>query len=204
MNKFLYAAIGNGSVLAYGIDSVTGAMTPVAGSPFAVSDDIDHVLAIKVSGNCFLYGTSNFNSKMFVYRINWNTGVLAPLPDLTTASAGHAQSIGLFARIGAPSTFLFVADWDETKTSGSIEAYSITRSTGALTAVTGLTLGDRQMPASLSVGPGNYLFVANTAGSLLAYGINDSTGALTAVPGSPFSAGGFALSVATASLTPYY
>jgi 6-phosphogluconolactonase len=204
MNKFLYAAIGNGSVRAYEIDPGTGVLTTVAESPFAGSDDIDRILAINVDGKCFLYGTSSVNSKMFTYGIDWNTGVLTPLPILTISTPGFAQSMGLFKRVMAPSPFLYVAHWDQTKTSGSIAAYSIDRISGALTPVTGLALGDWQMPASLSVGPGNYLFVANTANNVLSYHIDDATGALTPVPGSPFSAGAFAASIATTSLTPYY
>ncbi len=204
LNKFLYAAIGDGSVLAYSIDPDTGALTPVAGSPFAGSDHIDHVIAINVDGNCFLYGTSNFNSTMSAYGIDWNTGVLTSLPGLTIATAGYSQSMGLFKRVMAPSPFLYIAHWDQTKTTGSISAYSINRVSGALTPVTGLALGDWQMPVSLSVGPGNHLFVANTAGNVLVYGIDDATGALTSTPGSPFSAGASSSSVATTSLAPYY
>ena len=78
---------------------------------------------------------------------------------------------------------------------GTVSAYTINSSTGALRAVAGSPFAAGQFPISVTVDPsGRFAYVANecescTRGTVSAYTINSSTGALSVVSGSPFAAG---------------
>jgi len=76
---------------------------------------------------------------------------------------------------------------------GGISAYAITRSNGALTAMTQSPFLTATPHTDIVVGDpaGKFLFAADTAdGEIAVFQIDPNTGALTAVAGSPFPAGG--------------
>lgn len=83
--------------------------------------------------------------------------------------------------------FVFVKNqWD-----GTVAAFTVNPTTGALTAVTGspFDIGDC-CSASLDADPtSRFVYVPVSADSLVVLGVNQSTGALTPVSGSPFDIG---------------
>jgi len=85
--KFLYVTNNNdsaGGISAYNIDFNTGALTPIAGSPFATGSagSFPGPSAMVVNNN-FLYvalaGSANANNKIVGFAIDPNTGVLTAL-----------------------------------------------------------------------------------------------------------------------------
>ncbi len=82
--------------------------------------------------------------------------------------------------------------------SGTISAYEVDRTTGALTQVRRSPFGTHKNPWGVALVPGRFVYVANGVGTnqrsrlrskVTAYMINPTNGALTRVAGSPFSAG---------------
>jgi 6-phosphogluconolactonase (cycloisomerase 2 family) len=74
--------------------------------------------------------------------------------------------------------------------SNDVSAYTISSTTGALTAVVGSPFAAGTTPNAVTVSPnGQFLYVANGGGNVSAYTIASGTGVLTAVAGSPFAAG---------------
>jgi 6-phosphogluconolactonase (cycloisomerase 2 family) len=74
--RFLYAA-GSGSISAFSVDLTTGALTPVAGSPFVYTGSGSIVID---PAQQFLYASGNLNSSPIVlaYMIDPTTGALTP------------------------------------------------------------------------------------------------------------------------------
>ena len=74
---------------------------------------------------------------------------------------------------------------------GSVSAYTIDATSGALTPVTGSPFKAGSGTTGVAVDPrGKFAYVSNyTSGNVSAYTINASTGALTQLAGSPFAAG---------------
>jgi 6-phosphogluconolactonase (cycloisomerase 2 family) len=83
---------------------------------------------------------------------------------------------------------------------GSVSAYTIDSSTGALSPISASPFATGMSPRSVAVHPSSrFAYVACTVnGNVSAYTIDRSTGALTPISASPFAAGAFALSVAIA------
>ncbi len=94
--------------------------------------------------------------------------------------------------------FLFISDEDNGQTS----AYTIDRSSGAITVVAGSPFAGGGAGATVDR-TGNFLYVGNTGPNtsqgVYAFQINQTTGALTLVSGSPFPSGNSPFSLALAS-----
>jgi len=73
--KFVFAVNdGSNNLSVYKINSTTGALTPVAGSPFATGNS-PYALAITPNAT-FVYVGNDFAGTISAYRINPTTGVL--------------------------------------------------------------------------------------------------------------------------------
>jgi len=135
---FLYAAAGGsdngspaiGSVSAYAINTGTGALTAVEGSPFVAGSNTNSV-ALNASGT-FLYASNYTDGTVSAYTINSSTGVLSgilgsPFP----AGGGGANAAAAYSVDVDPSgAYLYV-------TNGNVWAFSINPGSGALTQVPG-------------------------------------------------------------------
>ena len=103
-------------------------------------------------------------------------------------------------------SFVYVANFGSISDSvlGSISAFAMNASTGALTAVTGSPFAVGGIFTSIAFDPARkYAYVAAASNGVLdgpgdvsGFAVNKVTGALTAVPGSPFTAGQGTFSVA--------
>jgi 6-phosphogluconolactonase len=138
----------------------------------------------------YVYAVSN-NGQVAAFPINQSSGAL----ETPITVAGPAASVGI-AEFG--NQFLYASN-PQAPGGGSIDAWSIDDTTGALSAVEGspFLLGPSATPNGLALadnvgpqpnGPGVYLYVAD-AGRIDALQVNSATGALTTVPGSPFASG---------------
>jgi 6-phosphogluconolactonase (cycloisomerase 2 family) len=193
--QFAYVAnMGDNTVSAYRINATTGALTAVPGSPFAAGNGPISV-AVNPAGT-FVYVANE--GGVWVYRIDASTGALTAVPGSPLAAGNNTNSVA----VNPAGTFVYVANEGDTFNDGTVSAYRINASTGALTAVPGSPFATGGGSSSVTVNPeGTFAYVTNIGdpsndGTVSAYRINASTGALTAVPGSPFATGSDPTSVA--------
>jgi 6-phosphogluconolactonase len=174
------------NISAYSINSTTGALTPLAGSPFAVPGSTQLFEAkIDPSGKFLYVADDNDPGQIFAFSINQTSGALTAVSGSPFAAGNGSQSIA-FDTAGA---HLYVANFDD----NSISAYALNASTGVLTPITNSPFtvsGTNPQPSQLA-SSGNHLFVADFgANSVDVFTIAASTGQLTeGVAGSPFATG---------------
>jgi 6-phosphogluconolactonase len=110
--------------------------------------------------------------------------LLAYVFDTSAGTFGSPTTIagtpaGIDTKVYPGGTFLYVSDFN----SGSIFAYSINRSTGALTAVAGSPFsfpGHTGNGGPIAIDPaGKFLFSSNASGAIVSYTVNSQTGVLT-------------------------
>jgi 6-phosphogluconolactonase (cycloisomerase 2 family) len=184
--KYVYCTSGV-DLRAYSIDATTGALTPLANSPYTYAAGNNFMaLAMDPSGK-FLFMTDAVNNVVLTYAIN---AVGVPLPG--TAAATGLSPWG--AAVDASGRYAYVAN----SGANSISAYSINASTGTLTPIdadgslTGVqNFASGITPVFLAFNPaGDTLYVANVGNATIsAFRLDSSTGALAHVVGSPFSVG---------------
>jgi 6-phosphogluconolactonase (cycloisomerase 2 family) len=194
LGRFAYAVHTGGvpSLLAYTINSATGALTPIVGSPFAVPA-FTNAPGLEVSFDPtgkFAYVVayndppSYQSSTVAAYRIDVNTGALSEVP----GSPFAARIWPLFVAVDPSGKFAYAAN----RGSDNVSAYTINASTGALTEVAGSPFAAGRFPESIRIDPsGRFAYLANTgSANVSAYAIDANTGALSEVAGSPFPAKG--------------
>jgi 6-phosphogluconolactonase len=189
--KFAYVVnTGDNTVSAYTINSATGALRAVAGSPFAAGEN-DSSVTVDPSGR-FVYVTNvcissaDCSGTVLAYTINRSTGALSKISGSPFAAGSDPFSV----TVDPTGRFAYVANVCSDCSAGSISAYTISSSTGALHPVAGSPFAAGQGPVSVAVDPsGHFAYVTNSYDSTVsAYTIDSSTGALSAVSGSPFAA----------------
>jgi 6-phosphogluconolactonase len=185
-----YAYVANetsNTISAYSIDASSGALTPIAGSPFAATGTTPVAVAVDPNG-AYLYVANSGSNDVSVYSIDDTTGVL------TAVGEPVGSGNGPFALLVDPSDqFLFVIN----KTDNTVAVFE-TGSGGSLTAIGGSPFAVGSEPTSLSTDPGgNFLYVTDYAqNAVAAFSIEPGGGTLAGIGGSPFTAGSGALSVA--------
>ena len=192
--KLVYVAnSGSNDVSMYTINATTGALTLMGRVHTELSPTS---IAIDRSGK-FAYVTNLDNlvvlpGNVSTYTINPTTGTLTSLGSPVASDFG-ADSVAVdpFAR------FVYVANGGTEDSSGSVSAYTINATTGALTSTGTIMAGGT--PFSVAVDPsGNFAYVANEGGfaptNVSMFTINATTGALTSI--GAITAGGRAVSVA--------
>jgi 6-phosphogluconolactonase len=187
-NAFVYTTnSGSNSISGFKNDA-TGALTPVAGSPFISPGQPQGIAA--TPDNRFLYVSSFQNATVSVFAISPTTGSLAPITCTPAATTGLQP---LKIAITPSGKFLYTSNQG-----GSVSGFSISATTGCLTAISttttdsvarGLTV-DRtgQFLYVVTGGGGINLFIIAANGTLtrLAIGGFDSlTGTMLAVKASP-------------------
>ena len=137
--KFLYVAdSAHNAVLAFAIAG-NGALTPVAGSPFAAGANPTH-LTVNAGGTLLFVANSNDNT-VSEYVIDAATGALGVATGSPFATGGRTPGYML-----ATGTNLFITD----TTTNDIAAFNIGPN-GVLTAVKGSPFGVPVSPAWLAV-----------------------------------------------------
>src|ERR1700722_16196393 len=172
LNQFLYIAGGN--LQTYGIDPISGSLTPVTGSPFlsAPAGCVD----FEPTGK-YAFVTVNINGATLLetYSRDTNTGILglANSADLGAVPTRAAiDPLGQYLYIGASTDFF-------NTTIGL--GFRIDSSTGTLTALPGSPFKLSNLGGTFTFHPrGSYLYMANANGqSIATYSVARSTGALT-------------------------
>jgi 6-phosphogluconolactonase (cycloisomerase 2 family) len=187
-----------GDISVYSIDSGTGALTEVAGSPFPANANPTSIVFTH-SGK-FVYVTNPGIGR--VTGFSFTNGVLTPFPQNSSVFSGAGAAA---LAVDGSDRFLYVANPAATNqfvpTIGNISGFNIDPNTGELTSILGSpftsTVGTG--PSAITVDPSGRFVYATTPGgsfSIWCFAITPNNGQLTAVTNSPFSltAGGqFAL-----------
>lgn len=180
--NFLYVgSIGasNPAISVFSIDSSTGALAAVAGSPFTLGIS---PLNMKLSPNGnVLYVTGGGSPQGYIEVWGVSSGVLSPTPVQVIQPFG-ADPYGL--AIDPTGAHLYTANTG----SNSISEYSISSTDGSLTEISGSPIGETfSAPLALLVdSSGTYLYVANEGSSNLGAFSIGSDGSLTLLTNSPF------------------
>ncbi len=125
--KFLYTAnpdATNPSISGFSVDSTTGVLSPLSGSPFPLP--VSHYMATDQTG-AYLYVTSG--ASIVGYAIDADTGALTALPGFPVAAGANAYSI----TVDLTNQFLYVAN----EGAANIAGFRLDASTGALTPMAG-------------------------------------------------------------------
>jgi len=177
-----------GTISAFNINSSTGALTAVAGSPYSAGSY--PYRATLAPSSQFLYAANDGSNNVSGFSINPATGALTPVPGSPFPVGQNPYAVGF-----SPSgRFAYVANAG----ADSISAFTVNLQTGALTPVPGSPFADPGVPKSITAnGPapqfvavepsGHFAYVSNTGSWTIAiYSIDQTTGALTPIAGSPF------------------
>jgi 3-carboxymuconate cyclase len=187
------------TISAFRVDELTGALTPVPGSPFLLPEgSIPQALAADPAGR-FLYTTIRFpvsqSGAVAVFGINQTNGALTTsqtlgLPALYTATSLAAEPSGQFLYVAScpPPDPGQTSEHSCNTKAGVVFAFAVSDS-GALSKVPGSPFLAGKYPQSIAASPtGLFVYVANfSSHSVSAYGIG-ALGELSPVPGSPFAA----------------
>jgi 6-phosphogluconolactonase (cycloisomerase 2 family) len=167
---FLYVAnTGSNNVSVFSIDSGSGALTQIAGSPFSIGVAPLN-MQLTPSGN-FLYVSAASQPLGLIVGFSVTAGILGPVPVTVTPTDGINPN-GL--AIDPSGAFLYVAN----SGSNSISIFGIGPS-GALQEVPDSPLNvGFSVPMALILDPqGKFLYVANQASNnVAAFSINATTG----------------------------
>jgi 6-phosphogluconolactonase (cycloisomerase 2 family) len=195
--RFAYVTnFGSNNVSAYTISRTTGALTAI-GSPVAAGTNPLSV-TVDPSGRFAYVANFGFGSNtVSAYTINATTGALTPVdanpgtPGIDNFPAG-TQPISV--TVDPSGRFAYVTN----QISNNVSAYTISATTGALTALPDSPFPHGTSPYWVTVDPsGRFAYVANRISpTVSAYTIHATTGALTAI-GSPVAAGTDPRSVTT-------
>ncbi|HWZ83231.1 MAG TPA: beta-propeller fold lactonase family protein [Terriglobales bacterium] len=184
-SNFVYVANEDVSLItAFSLDSATGNLSPIPGSPFPAGEGVAGMAADP--GSHFLYAANHTSNTVSAYTIDPNTGALKEIPDspypVGTASGPRAIATD------TTGTFLYVAN----QGSSNVLAFMITAGTGQLTAInSGTPYATGTSPVFILAEPaGKYLYVGNqTSTNITGFSYDPVTGKLTAITGSPFTVG---------------
>jgi 6-phosphogluconolactonase (cycloisomerase 2 family) len=180
------------NVSVFAIDSSTGALTQVPGSPFYANESPTDI-AMPPAGNLvYVSNGSSQNGTVTAFTFDSSTGALTEVAGSPFYSGAGASALA----VDNSGEFLYVANSSATNSNpnvtGNISAFNINPTTGVLTPVSGSPFAPPigSGPQTLVAVPNSQLLFATTPGSsysIWCFTINSLTGQLTTVDNSPFS-----------------
>jgi 6-phosphogluconolactonase (cycloisomerase 2 family) len=150
--RFLYlanldAATNLGNVVALAIDSGTGTLTAVPGSPFGASNSPLVAVAVDPSGT-FVYAAGNTaDGAVFGFLIDSATGALTPVPGSPFPTGGGGT---IAVAVDPSGEFVYAANYG----SSNVSVFRLDAVTGSLSAVDGSPFGGGEVeynPAAVAV-----------------------------------------------------
>ena len=195
--KFLYYSSDTiGSTLPQGIgalsvDTATGALTPVPGSPFPATD-FPYAVLVHPSGH-FIYTENTSVPPTFPlslksisgFSVASATGALAPVPNSPFAPPMTADLTGFKFHPGGE--FLYASTGSAVN---GILGWSVDSTTGTLSRLSASPFASGTTVVGITIDPtGKFLYSFN-GGQLSGFNIDAGSGTLTAMSGSPFETGG--------------
>jgi 6-phosphogluconolactonase len=199
-NLLFLSEAGDQGILVYTIDSTSGALTSVLGSPFSTQSAnlLPQNMAMDGLGK-FLYVTAGSDDHTGTTVAAYS---VASSGALTLLSGSTGFSLPIWEFQGEPSGKYMIGISGKTaflngSDDKSIHVYSINQSTGVLTDVAGSPFTTTYAPFNIAVSPVStngtfvYSFSVNDSNTginpIEGYQLNTTSGALTAVTNSPFS-----------------
>ena len=184
-SNFVYISNSDvGLITAFSLDSATGTLTPIPGSPFGAGSGVSGLTTDPNSR--YLYAANNSDNTVSAYTIDSGTGTLKKILGspygLGTASGPRGVATD------TTGTFLYVANAG----SNNVSAFMIENGTGQLSQVNaGTPYSVGTSPVFILVEPaGQYLYVGNQGSTNVSgFTYDSTTGKLTAISGAPFSLG---------------
>jgi len=184
--KFVYVSDNDYAISAFSLDTATGALTELAGSPFGAGDIVPDQLALTPDGK-FLYAAGESHG-VYGFTLDGTTGVLTPMPGSPFATDPNGNADVYNIAVDPFGRFLYTSGDD-----GNVYGFAVDPATGALTPVPGSSFaaGSNDRGGVLVHPSGLYTYaVASNDAAVHAFSINQSTGALAEIAGSPFDASG--------------
>jgi len=185
--QYLYVA-EDGKVEGFQVNSSTGALTAVPGSPYTGGQSA--FLTVDPTGR-FLYASDdNGNGSIDAYSIT-STGALTPLAGSPFAASPQSSSTTYPQAIVATGAGVYVTLYG----TGGIAAFSMNSSTGVLTQMTGSPYAAGSHTYYM-VAAGNFIYATDLQTyDIFAYKADPGSGALTQITGSPYTQGEITLAV---------
>lgn len=178
IGKFLYVTNYNSNnISAFRINSTTGSLTQVAGSPFATGSFPVPAFSNRVGTNLYVMNVApGGGAAISVYAIDATTGALTEV----SGSPYRAGSTGGQIFFHPSQKFLYASD----SSNGRWYGYSMDASTGQLTPVPGSPFAVGTVAQGVTFdAAGKYMYALygqyTTAGGLYVFSVDTTTGALT-------------------------
>src|ERR1017187_6600298 len=144
----------------FSVNSSSGALSEVPGSPFAVGLS-PCCIAVDPTGR-FVYVANSNSNDINAFSVNASTGTLTPLPGSPYLTGNNPVTMA----IDLTGRFLYVSAFTVANgemQSSNVYAYSIDSATGVLTALPGWPTPQANIITSITFDPnGNYAFLAQT------------------------------------------
>jgi len=179
-HNLLYVLNSDLGIYGYKINSATGELTLIQGSPFPGTQDA-YSFGMDPQSK-FLYAANTGLRTVSAFRIDSASGQLTEIPGSHVAAGSGPQSV----TVGLSGKFAYVADTG----SDQVMVYTVNAATGALTFTSSFfRLGSS--PRFVTMEPtGKFAYVTNIGSvDISICAINPSTGALTQINESPLSFG---------------
>jgi 6-phosphogluconolactonase (cycloisomerase 2 family) len=199
--KFLFAAgggtlVSGGTISAYTINTSTGQLTLVTGSPWATEGGEAAQVTVDPSGK-FLYVLNEGNfiesaaGSVSAFTIDGGTGALTPVTGspFTTGVGAASMAIDPTGRFAYVGNF---GDQQGENLPGDVSAYTIDPTSGALNGIAGSPFLRSSGAYGVAVAPSGrfgYVLGETSTNEITAFSINSTTGVPTQVAGSPFTLG---------------
>lgn len=181
------------NVSVFSINSTTGALQEVPGSPFFANSSPTEIL-VNPTGN-FVYVTNPAIGMVTAFALSSATGFLTPVPGSPYVSGSGASGMA----VSPSGNYLYVANSsafnNASTTVGNISGFNINPNSGVLTPISGspFTSPVGTGPSALVFSPSGEFLFATTPGSsysIWCFNYNGNNGQLTSAPSSPFSVAG--------------
>jgi 6-phosphogluconolactonase len=182
--KFLYGSdFDAGAVRVYSVDSATGALTEVIGSPFTSPQVFGNGGPLAVSPNGKFLFFSDASGDITTFSIS--AGTLNP-----NGIVVQDENQPYHFAVDPSGNFLYVANHSDTSDGQQFSVFAIDQTSGALSEVQGSPFGfqSNSAPAGIAIHPdGNFLYsTLSNNGSIEGLSVVRATGALSLVSGSPW------------------
>jgi Lactonase, 7-bladed beta-propeller len=170
------ADIDANAISAYYIDPVTGALLPLAGSPFPAAS-YPTLVAVTPNGQFAVVANQGGAGSVSVFSIAPATGALASIAGSPFAAGSHPEALA----IDPNGQFVYVGNQGVAgNPPNGISSYTMNSTTGSLTEIPGSQLSALPGPVPLILDPnGLFLFTWAQTYSPATYAVNTTSGALS-------------------------
>jgi 6-phosphogluconolactonase len=178
---FMYTAnVQTADVWGFQVNTTTGMLTPVPGSPYSVLNPISVVVETSAK---FAYVADFTNNKIHEYTINQANGVLTEITNSPILTTGNPVALVL----DGSGKFLYTANQGGNNVSG----FAINATDGTLTPLSNSPFPAQLGTDSVAIDPvKDRLYAANgSSDTISVFDIDTGTGDLSEIAGSPFTIG---------------